>query len=292
MQNIQKHKYEYAVDTTADTAPARVVRMIGKDQRVLEIGSGPGSITKQLKGTGDCRITALEIDPIAIELVKPFCEAVHSADLNTADWDGVLDGEKFEVVLAADVLEHVYNPLAVLKKMASLVSDGGRVVLSLPHVGHSAVAACLLLEDFDYRDWGLLDKTHIRFFGLKNIQTLVLDAGLAITRVEFVVRHPDETEFAAKWAQLSSSVQQALLTNRYGYVYQVVLEAKMISPNSETMKLLDQPVVHPRLDGLNSSLLSSADLAGRGIKARLGAYLSPETKSRIRRVASGLGLRL
>lgn len=292
MQEVQKHKYEYAVDTTADTAPARVVRMIGKNQRVLEVGSGPGSITKQLKGAGDCRITALEIDPVAIELVKPFCEAVHSADLNAADWDRVLDGQKFEVVLAADVLEHVYNPLAVLKKMASLVSDGGRVVLSLPHVGHSAVAACLLLEDFDYRDWGLLDKTHIRFFGLKNIQALVFDAGLTITRAEFVVRHPDETEFADKWAKLSSSVQTALLTNRYGFVYQVVLEAKIITHGNGTLKLLDQPVAHPRLNGLSSGLLSTVGVAKRGVKARLGAYLSPEMKSRIRRVASGLGLRL
>jgi 2-polyprenyl-3-methyl-5-hydroxy-6-metoxy-1,4-benzoquinol methylase len=292
MQDLQKHKYEYAVDTTADTAPARVVRMIGKNQRVLEIGSGPGSITKQLKGTGDCRITALEIDPVAIELVKPFCEAVHSADLNADDWEKVLVGQKFEVVLAADVLEHVYDPLAVLKKMASLVSDGGRVVLSLPHVGHSAVAACLLLEDFDYRDWGLLDKTHIRFFGLKNIQALVQNAGLVITRAEFVVRHPDETEFADKWAKLSSSVQQALLTNRHGFVYQVVLEAKKVTPDNLTLVLLDQPVAHPRLNGLRGRPLSAAKLAGRGAKARLSAYLSPEMKSRIRRMASGLGLRI
>jgi 2-polyprenyl-3-methyl-5-hydroxy-6-metoxy-1,4-benzoquinol methylase len=292
MQEVQKHKYEYAVDTTADTAPARVVRMIGKNQRVLEIGSGPGSITKQLKGTGDCRITALEIDPVAIELVKPFCEAVHSADLNAADWDAVLDGQKFEVVLAADVLEHVYNPLAVLKKMASLVSDGGRVVLSLPHVGHSAIAACLLLEDFDYRDWGLLDKTHIRFFGLKNIQALVQDAGLVITRAEFVVRHPDETEFADKWAKLSSSVQKALLTNRHGFVYQVVLEAQTITPTSMPLSLFDQAVTHPRLNGSGQGLLSAIGLSEPAVKARLGTYLSPEMKSRIKRLASGLGFRL
>jgi 2-polyprenyl-3-methyl-5-hydroxy-6-metoxy-1,4-benzoquinol methylase len=292
MQNLSKHKYEYAVDTTADTAPARVVRMIGKNQRVLEVGSGPGSITQKLKGSGNCTITALEIDPAAIELVKPFCEAVHSADLNTTGWDDVLNGQKFEVVLAADVLEHVYDPLAVLKKMASLVSDGGRVVLSLPHVGHSAVAACLLLEDFDYRDWGLLDKTHIRFFGLKNIQTLVENAGLAITRAEFVVRHPDETEFADKWAKLSSPVQQALLSNRHGFVYQVVLEARVISTNGVALKLLDQPVVHQRLDGSGNGLLSSMGITGAGLKTRLGSYLSPEMKTRIKKLASGLGLRL
>jgi 2-polyprenyl-3-methyl-5-hydroxy-6-metoxy-1,4-benzoquinol methylase len=292
MQDVQKHKYDYTVDTTADTAPARVVRMIGKHQRVLEVGSGPGSITKQLKAIGDCKVTALEIDPTAIELVKPFCEAVYPADLNTKDWDAVLGEQKFEVVLAADVLEHVYDPLAVLKKMAALLSNDGRVVLSLPHVGHSAIAACLLLEDFEYRDWGLLDKTHIRFFGLKNIQALVLNAGLTITRAEFVVRHPDETEFADKWVKLSRSVQQALLSNRHGFVYQVVLEARPSTPNYMTLKLLDQPVVHQRIDGLSSSLLSSVGLTRLGVKARLGAYLSPNMKARIRKLANSFGFRL
>jgi 2-polyprenyl-3-methyl-5-hydroxy-6-metoxy-1,4-benzoquinol methylase len=292
MQDIQKHKYEYAVDTTADTAPARVVRMIGNSQHVLEVGSGPGSITKQLKGAGNCTITALEIDPVAIELVRPFCEAVHSADLNATDWDSVLEGRKFEVVLAADVLEHVYDPLAVLKKMASLVRDDGRVVLSLPHVGHSAVAACLLLEDFDYRDWGLLDKTHIRFFGLKNIQALVENSGMVITRAEFVVRHPDETEFAEKWGKLSRSVQQALLSNKYGFVYQVVLEAKIATSNSVPVKLLDQPVSHQRLNGSGSGLLASIGLNGPRLKTRLSAYLSTDTKNRIKKMAAGLGLKI
>jgi 2-polyprenyl-3-methyl-5-hydroxy-6-metoxy-1,4-benzoquinol methylase len=291
MQDSQKHKYEYAVDTTADTAPARVVRMIGKNKKVLEVGSGPGSITKQLKSIGGCTITALEIDPKAIELVKQFCEAVHSADLNASDWDEVVAGQKFEVVLAADVLEHVYDPLSVLKKMTSLMSENGRVVLSLPHVGHSAIAACLLLEDFDYRDWGLLDKTHIRFFGLKNIQDLVLKAGLTITRSEFVVRHPDETEFSEKWAKLNSSVQQALLTNRHGLVYQVVLEAQVITAGNVTLKLLEQPVVHSRFNAMSGGLLSASGSTRSKIKARLGAYLSPEMKASIRKVASGLGLR-
>jgi 2-polyprenyl-3-methyl-5-hydroxy-6-metoxy-1,4-benzoquinol methylase len=303
MENREKHKYEYAVDTTADTAPARVVRMIGREQRVLEVGSGPGSITKQLKEAGRCKVTALEIDPVAIELVKPFCEAVYSADLNSSEWDKVLSGQKFEVVLAADVLEHVYNPLAVLKKMASLVTPGGRVVLSLPHVGHCAIATCLLLEDFEYRDWGLLDRTHIRFFGLKNIQDLLQQANLAITKVEFVVRHPEETEFAAKWSQLNNVVQNALLINKFGFVYQVVLEARVMSEEYQSINLFDQPVIHARLGTQTSSqsgdeiLVSSANQQPRilnapGFKNRIGSYMTPGVKTLVRRVASSVGIQL
>ncbi len=303
MENREKHKYEYVVDTTADTAPARVVRMIGHGQRVLEVGSGPGSITKQLKEVGQCKVTALEIDPVAIELVRPYCEAVYSADLNANDWDNVLSDQKFEVVLAADVLEHVYSPIAVLKKMASLTSPNGRIVLSLPHVGHSAIAACLLLEDFEYRDWGLLDRTHIRFFGLKNIQALLLEANLSIAKVEFVVRHPEETEFSAKWSQLSSSVQNALLTNKHGFVYQVVLEANVATHAVHSLNLLEQPVVHPRLNAgsmqtpNNHALPSDSDeshklIYAASFKTRFGARLSPRMKNLVRKTALVFGIRI
>jgi 2-polyprenyl-3-methyl-5-hydroxy-6-metoxy-1,4-benzoquinol methylase len=289
MQDLQKHKYDYKVDPNADTAPARVVRMVGKNKKVLEVGSGPGSITKQLKETGNCSVTALEIDPDAIELVKPFCEAVYSADLNASDWGNLLNGKKFEVVLAADVLEHVYNPLAVLKTMSSLLEDNGRIILSLPHVGHSSVAACLLLEDFEYRDWGLLDKTHIRFFGLINIQKLVSQAGLSIRKVEFVVRHPRETEFADKWSTLSSSVRKALLTNKYGLVYQVVLEATVSTSVADSLILLDQPV---ELSNFAENSLEFERSISSKVKRYVGSHLSPEFKIRIRKLSSKLGLRL
>ena len=49
----------------------------------------------------------------------------------------------------------------------------------------------MLQEDFEYRNWGLLDRTHIRFFGIKNIQALFENAGLKIVHAEFVVLQGD-----------------------------------------------------------------------------------------------------
>jgi 2-polyprenyl-3-methyl-5-hydroxy-6-metoxy-1,4-benzoquinol methylase len=291
MKLDQKHTYDYKVLTDADTAPARVVRTIGRNRRVLEVGSGPGSITKVLTHASGCKVTALEIDPSAIELVRPHCEQVFRADLNSMDWPGLLNGQKFEVVLAADVLEHVYAPLAVLKKMADLVEDGGSVVLSLPHVGHSAIASCLMAENFDYRDWGLLDRTHIRFFGLKNMQSLVADAGLKIVHAEFVVRHPAETEFAVAWNALSKNVQDALLTNRHGLVYQVVLKAEKSDSKNHGVDLMSLPVEfapESQYAGVGGSAIPEARSAVR----RMAAVLPPSIKSVIRRVATRAGIRL
>jgi 2-polyprenyl-3-methyl-5-hydroxy-6-metoxy-1,4-benzoquinol methylase len=220
------HKYEYTVDLEGDSAPARVVRLVGRSKRVLEIGAGPGSITKILRDQGDCQVTALEIDPKAIKKLAVCCERVHQVDLNDSGWIERIRWEgRFDVVLAADVLEHLYNPLAVLKAMKELVRDRGCIIVSLPHVGHSAVVACLIEEDFEYRDWGLLDRTHIRFFGIKNIQTLFEQAGLKIVHAEFVMRDPEATEFAERWERMPEGIRVALATNPFGSVYQVVLKA-------------------------------------------------------------------
>ena len=227
MAKGETHKYEYDIDLDSDVAPARVLRMVGTGKKVLEIGAGPGSITRHLSGTLGCDVVALEIDPTALEKLKPHARSLYAMDLNNASWSSDLKSKEgsFDVVIAADVLEHVYDPWAVLGAMKSLLNDTGAVILSLPHVGHAAVAACLMDEDFDYRPWGLLDKTHVRFFGIKNIQALYASQGLAIEKSEFVVRSPEMTEFAHRWKRLPKDVQAALQRNRFAHVYQVVSRA-------------------------------------------------------------------
>lgn len=220
----RKHVYEYDVDLTSDVAPARVIRMVKPGSKVLEIGAGPGSITRHLIGTLGCDTVALEVDPTAIELLRTYVPRVYASDLNNPNWTEEIRNENglFDYVIAADVLEHVYNPWQVLEGMTSLLAEGGAIILSLPHVGHASVAACLVDEDFEYWPWGLLDRTHIRFFGIKNVQSLINGAGLAIEDAQFVVRTPEMTEFAARWKRMPADVQAALQRNRYSHVLQVV----------------------------------------------------------------------
>lgn len=247
MSKSGKHTYEYEIDIESDVAPARVLRMIKPNSKVLEIGAGPGSITRHLSGTLACDVVALEIDPTAIEKLKPFARMVHSMDLNDANWStGIREMEGlFDYVIAADVLEHVYNPWAVLSGMKSLLNDTGSVVLSLPHVGHAAVAACLVDEDFEYRDWGLLDRTHIRFFGIKNVQQLLASQGMSIEQAEFVVRTPEMTEFAHRWNRLPADVQEALQRNRFSHVFQVVSRSVPKGRAKNNIHLMNQPVEMP-----------------------------------------------
>lgn len=281
MNTEAKHRYEYTVDLAAQTAPAYVVRLVGSSKRVLELGCGPGSITKQLVEHGHCQVKALEQDPDAISKAAPYCEAIVQADLNSADWPQLLDGvERFDVVVAADVLEHLYDPWTALKRMAHFVSATGYLVISLPHVGHAAVVSCLLNGDFEYRDWGLLDRTHIRFFCLKNIEKLFAQADLKIVEVKYVVKPPEETEFSASWCRLPAAMQDAVKSSDHADVYQVVVKAVPVSYSGDAVPLVPP---QPRRTGVAIPALW---------RRRIANCLSPQTKQRMRQGLSLLGIRI
>lgn len=278
-----RHKYEYTVNP--NTAAAKVVHMVGAGKRVLELGSGPGSITRLLKGN-QCRVTALELDGKAIEIVSQYCEQVYPCDLNAPEWPAKLSGlGKFEVIVAGDVLEHLYDPWTTLGSLQPLLAENGYVVISLPHAGHNAVLACLLAGDFEYQPWGLLDKTHIRFFGIKNIQKLFNDAGFKIVEADFVTKNPEQTEFAHRWRRLPSATRQALALNKFGTIYQVVVKAVPQSAPGKGLRLETLPVPSPAVEGYGMGGKN-----GRFMRFVLSC-MGPRTKSGILRALDRVGFR-
>ena len=279
----QRHIYEYKVNP--NSAGEKVVRMVGPDRRVLELGSGPGSITRLLKGNR-CHVTALELDPSAIEIVSEFCEHVFPCDLNDPAWPGKLaDFGKFQVVVAGDVLEHLYDPWLVLRSLQSLLTDDGYVVISLPHIGHNAVIACLLTGEFGYQPWGLLDKTHIRFFGIESIQRLFNESGFKIIEVDYVIKTPEQTEFAQRWRKLPTATRQALASNPFGTIYQVVVKAVPTAAPGNGLQLSSQPVPLPIATSF------SAGAKGNRVLGFLISFLSLRTRQRISQALSRVGIR-
>ena len=198
-----RHKYEYEVDLASETAPAFVTEMVGRNRNVLELGPGPGAITRILQSVGNCRVTGVELDGEAIRKLKPYCSKIIQADLNTIDWTQLLtEIGHFDVVVAADVLEHLYDPWMALQKMVAFLNPQGYLVISLPHAGHAGIMSSLINGDLEYREYGLLDRTHIRFFGLKNIESLFAQADLKIIEARYVIKSPEGNELSSSWSQL------------------------------------------------------------------------------------------
>src|SRR5262249_11276316 len=110
--------------------------------------------------------------------------AAHCERLILADLDRQLPtlGDRFDAIVYADVLEHLADPLRVLRELNASLAPGGQVVISIPNVAHLWVRLSLLAGRFEYRDRGILDRDHLRFFTQRSLQSLLTAAGLAIVR--------------------------------------------------------------------------------------------------------------
>ena len=160
------------------------------------------------------------------------------------------------------------------------LSSDGYTVISLPHIGNNAIIASILNGDFEYRDYGLLDRTHIRFFGIKKLQELVESSGYKILVAEFVVNPPELAELAPHWKKFSTSIKSELAKNRYGTVYQVVMKVAPPVSEQDSLHLVDinVPIYVPIPMG--------------SFKSWLRPYLSQKMRFRIHSLVSKFGVKL
>lgn len=137
----------------------------GRGLRVLELGCGEGRLGEELKRRGTASsVDGVELDAAAAADAQARLDRVHVADLDVAALRTLVTGP-YDVVVTSDVLEHLRDPWALLGEVRALLRPGGVVVASLPNVRHLSVVLPLLLRgSFAYRDEGILDRTHLRFF--------------------------------------------------------------------------------------------------------------------------------
>lgn len=275
--------YNFDVDPGADTAAANVLRLVGFDRDVLELGAGPGSISRALVKFNNCRVVAAEIDLQCLSILERFCTRVVHANLNDDSWIAQFSESDFDVIVIADVLEHLIDPWKVLRDAAGLLRPGGRIVCSIPNASHAALIANFFSDNVDYRDWGLLDRTHIRFFGMKNLQYLFRQAELKIIDARFVIRPPHVTEFAETWRELPANAREVLDSTPFSQVYQTVVAAIRTDSTQETE--FDLTANPPSKVALSpSEFVLSAIPHSQLIKTRIGRVLGRKGRALVKRL--------
>ena len=232
-----KHRYAHEIDPNGGSAAARLARWVHPGQKVLELGTGPGTVTRILHSK-QCKVTGVEMDAETLEMCKPFCEKTLQANLEDPHWHSSLQNEKFDVVLCADVLEHLRDPRPLLNLLPSFLNEEGFVLMSLPNASHLTVVASLLAGRFPYQSKGLLDNTHLRFFGRDDIDAMLRECGLVWQKWETVQVDPAQAELQSFWHRLEAQ-DQAYLRERCadGMVYQHVVKAYPSSATGQLVKL-------------------------------------------------------
>ena len=198
----------------------------GDGRRLLDVGCARGHLASALASMG-WDVTGIEADTDDARAARDLGLRV----LEQRAEDAFADiSETFDVIVFADVLEHVADPSSVLESALAVLAPGGRIIVSVPNVAHLTVRAQLLLGRFDYADRGIMDRTHLRFFTRRTLVELIEGAGLAVDRMK-VTPAPIEEVFPA---MLRSRSLRALLDAnaalarlwKSGLAYQWVVEAR------------------------------------------------------------------
>ncbi|MCL2102597.1 MAG: glycosyltransferase [Syntrophorhabdaceae bacterium] len=146
--------------------------------RILDIGCGEGVLGRVLLEKGAAEVVGIEADPAAAEVARKNLTRVFQGDVETMDFP-FADGY-FDCIVFADVLEHMRDPLSVLKKLKIVLSDSGVVVASIPNVRFINVIDQLAKGRWEYYDCGIFDRNHLRFFTRMEMEILFSDAGFEL----------------------------------------------------------------------------------------------------------------
>ena len=169
----------YQLDQRRGSTHETLLSLIPRGSTVLDLGCAIGYLGGELRRVG-CDVYGVDANPLAIDAAaSQGYTALELLDLNNFD-QLPFGGKKFDVVLAADVLEHLLEPDQLLIRLHELVAPGGNLLISVPNIAHGSVRLSLLTGRFDYVEVGILDRTHLHFYTFKSARMLLERTGWTV----------------------------------------------------------------------------------------------------------------
>jgi 2-polyprenyl-3-methyl-5-hydroxy-6-metoxy-1,4-benzoquinol methylase len=218
-------RYDFeGIDLDSDSVHADVVRLVDEGSRVLELGPATGYMTHAFNERG-CTVVGIELDPEMAVKAEAFTERMVVGDIDKLDLDAELGKERFDAIVAADVLEHLRDPLQVLNDLKKFLKPDGCFVISFPNVAHGSVRLSLLAGRFDYQDIGLLDSTHLRFFTRESFEELLDEAELGLAVLHRHELNLDASEVPFDLEAVPVAVREQLESEPDARTYQYVVKA-------------------------------------------------------------------
>ena len=232
-------QYDTQLNTDTNTSDWKILQNIKSNSKVLEFGPAYGRMTKYMKENLKCKVQIIENDPDAYKISKQYAEKGFHENINDFLWEKYCKKKLFDYIIFADVLEHLQDPILVLEKAVLLLKDDGCILISVPNIAHSAVIINLINNKFEYKNTGLLDKTHIKFFTYSSLMEMLDYCSLFPVIEDGTTCIPEYTEFKNNYNDINGNTD--ILENRkYANIYQFVFKCvkkKYYFENKENIEL-------------------------------------------------------
>ena len=185
------------VDANENSPWWYVCENISRNQKVLDVGCATGYLGEILKNNFDVDVVGVDNQDFHLDKAKKLNVYSDLIKLDLNSFGSELDEYTyyFDRIILCDVLEHLIDPMDVLRKLSRFLKVDGKFLIDIPNISHSSIKYNLLMNNFNYTSMGLLDSTHIRFFTLRSIINELSLNRFFIDKIdEFLTQNLDEYE--------------------------------------------------------------------------------------------------
>ena len=254
------HVYERDIDASERTSLSVLARHIPAVARVFDLGCGSGAIGRFLAardGPAAGPIDGLTLSGEEARRAAPHYRRVEVADLDTCELPALFAPGGYDIIVCADVLEHLRLPQRIMNQCRQLLAADGRALLSVPNAGYAGLVAELMAGEFRYRQEGLLDETHVRFFTRRTLMRFLREHGWVDVQADVITRQLPDSEFNVAFDALPPAVARHLLALPDALTYQFIVVAR---PASAEEAATAAPAADAAASALPAQALFTAEL--------------------------------
>jgi len=180
------YPYQPEINHVAFDLVSKVIKDKKEVKNILDVGCGYGLLSKKLKKTfPKLDFYGIEHSKEASRSSQKILKLLQCNIEDIALIKRKLKTQKFDVIIFSDVLEHLYDPVDIIKSYQSFLNQDGTIVVTVPNIANIFSRLALLFGYFNYNETGVMDKTHIRFFNKQNLKQLAKESNLKIVAQKY-----------------------------------------------------------------------------------------------------------
>ncbi|MGH1427285.1 MAG: class I SAM-dependent methyltransferase [Arenicella sp.] len=206
-------------------------------ERVLEFGCSGGMLGHRYKQENTKTVWhGVDVFEPALAHAKTMLDQAWKMNANQLRPNQTMKQAPYDALIYGDVIEHLTQPEESLPTHLALLKKGGYIIACIPNVQHWSIMQQVLGGEWEYKDEGIMDKTHLRFFTRKSFITLLEGLDLEVSGMQRISY--ENTRGWMKRAQERSTLLKSLETlceeNKLPYsdydfrTFQYVFAAKKI----------------------------------------------------------------